>query len=336
MDSRTTGDDRGGGTGTDRRGREDERRRHRSVPLGRAAEHAAQPRREAERARQRRGDRRGDHRRARARSSTTTTAASTCCSPTARTLPPIAFRGEYFAEYEEETLEELVTQVGEGMTGWVAETGRSLLTPNAQEVEFAVQIEGTDDIVESMLLVPTKLGRQGQRGDRALQHRVREVRRAGPAGARGAGTPRRRRRSRTRRCWRPSVTRRRPPRPCSSSRSASSAATPSGDIFQEAIETIPSLVPCAAVGAYVRDEESGNFRVARLHVVEPGLARPRAEIADVPAEVAASFLFADLEPFIDRRRRGRSGPSRSLDRRAKRARSWSRRCVGSRTGSGRS
>ncbi|MDQ3210788.1 MAG: GAF domain-containing protein, partial [Actinomycetota bacterium] len=78
--------------------------------------------------------------------------------PDGRTLLPIAFRGEYFAEYEEETLEELVTTVGKGMTGWVAETGRSLLTPNAQEVEFAVQIEGTDDIVESMLLVPTKLG----------------------------------------------------------------------------------------------------------------------------------------------------------------------------------
>ena len=113
--------------------------------------------------------------------------------PDGRTLLPIAFRGEYFAEYEEETLEELVTQVGEGMTGWVAETGRSLLTPNAQEVEFAVQIEGTDDIVESMLLVPTKLGRPGERGDRALEHRVREVRRAGPAGRGGARTPRSRR-----------------------------------------------------------------------------------------------------------------------------------------------
>ena len=60
------------------------------------------------------------------------------------TLLPIAFRGKHFSEYEQETLDELVTEVGEGMTGWVAETGRSLLTPNAQEVEFAVQIEGTE------------------------------------------------------------------------------------------------------------------------------------------------------------------------------------------------
>jgi len=67
--------------------------------------------------------------------------------PDGRMLMPIAFRGEYFAEYVEETLEELVTEVGEGMTGWVAQTGRSLLTPNAEEVEFAVA-EGDQVVFE--------------------------------------------------------------------------------------------------------------------------------------------------------------------------------------------
>ena len=43
--------------------------------------------------------------------------------PNGTTLLPIAFRGELFNEYEEETLEELVTELGEGMTGWVAEHG---------------------------------------------------------------------------------------------------------------------------------------------------------------------------------------------------------------------
>ena len=216
--------------------------------------------------------------------------------PDGRTLLPIAFRGEYFAEYEEETLEELVTQVGEGMTGWVAETGRSLLTPNAQEVEFAVQIEGTDDIVESMLLVPTKLGDRvngvivlssiGYGKFDEQDQQVVEVLAPHAAAAFENATL------------------------LAAERDAAQTSAALlelsqrlvgrhavGDIFQEAIETIPSLVSCAAVCAYVRDEESGNFRVARLHVVEPGLARPRAEIADVPAEVAASFLFADLEPF---------------------------------------
>ena len=75
-------------------------------------------------------------------------------------MTPIAFRGELFDEYGQETLDELVTEMGEGMTGWVAEHRTSLLTPNAQEVAFAVQIEGTDDITESMLLVPMLVGEQ--------------------------------------------------------------------------------------------------------------------------------------------------------------------------------
>ena len=78
--------------------------------------------------------------------------------PDGVTLMPVAFRGELFKEYEEERLEDLISIVGEGMTGHVAATGESLLTPNAQEVPFAVQIEGTADIVESMLVVPMKLG----------------------------------------------------------------------------------------------------------------------------------------------------------------------------------
>ena len=216
--------------------------------------------------------------------------------PDGRTLLPIAFRGEYFAEYEEETLEELVTAVGEGMTGWVAETGRSLLTPNAQEVEFAVQIEGTDDIVESMLLVPTKLGERvngvivlssigyGRFDEQDL--RVVEVLAPHAAAAFDNATLL----AAEREAARTSATL------LELSQRLVGRHTV-GDIFQEAIETIPSLMPCAAVGAYVRDEDTGNFRVARLHVVEPDLARPRVEIADVPAEVAAGFLFADLEPF---------------------------------------
>jgi len=74
------------------------------------------------------------------------------------TLMPVAFRGELIKDYEEERLEDLISIVGEGMTGHVAASGESLLTPNAQEVPFAIQIEGTADIVESMLLVPMKLG----------------------------------------------------------------------------------------------------------------------------------------------------------------------------------
>src|SRR3712207_7881293 len=51
------------------------------------------------------------------------------------TLQPIAFRGELTSEYAEETYEELVTKVGEGITGWVAERRESLLTPDAREID---------------------------------------------------------------------------------------------------------------------------------------------------------------------------------------------------------
>jgi len=75
------------------------------------------------------------------------------------TLLPVAFRGELFTEYEEESLAELVTQVGEGITGHVAATRESVLTPDARTVEFAKTIPGTDDdLLESMLAVPMLAG----------------------------------------------------------------------------------------------------------------------------------------------------------------------------------
>jgi len=216
--------------------------------------------------------------------------------PDGTTLQPIAFRGENFAEYEGETPEELVTEVGEGMTGWVAATGRSLLTPNAQEVEFAVQIEGSDDIVESMLLVPTKLGDRvngvivlsslgyGKFDEQDLQ--VVEVLAPHAAAAFDNAIL--------------LAAEREAARTSAALLELSQRLVGRhtiGEIFQEAIEMIPSLMPCAAVGAYVRDEETGSFRVARLHVVDPELGRPRAEIGDVPPEVAESFPFSDVEPF---------------------------------------
>jgi PAS domain S-box-containing protein len=70
-----------------------------------------------------------------------------------------------------------------------------------------------------------------------------------------------------------------------------------GDIFQEAIETIPSLIRCAAVGAYVRDPETGNFRLARMLGVEKAIVRERAEIAEVPKELADSLLINEAQPF---------------------------------------
>jgi PAS domain S-box-containing protein len=71
-----------------------------------------------------------------------------------------------------------------------------------------------------------------------------------------------------------------------------------GDILQEALETIPTLVPCAVVGAYVADDRTGGYRLARLHQVREGLARARRDIVDVPPEVVAMFTPDGTTPFV--------------------------------------
>jgi signal transduction histidine kinase len=69
------------------------------------------------------------------------------------------------------------------------------------------------------------------------------------------------------------------------------------DILREATEAIPSLVPCAAVGVYIREDPTGAARLARLRVMDPGEARDRDEIDDLPAGVAATLLLAEPDPF---------------------------------------
>jgi signal transduction histidine kinase/GAF domain-containing protein len=217
--------------------------------------------------------------------------------PDGQTLRPIAFRGELSSEYAEETYEELVTKVGEGITGWVAEHRESLLTPDAREVDFAVTIPGTDDdLLESMLAVPMLAGDavvgvivlsslgygifdvDDQRllevlaSHAAVAFQNAQLFEAEREAAETSSALLRLSQSLTR------------------LRSV-------GDILQEAIETAPSIVTSAAVAAYVRDAETDSFRIARVLQLEEQLARPRAEIADIPREIAERFLFAGTDPF---------------------------------------
>lgn len=72
-------------------------------------------------------------------------------------LTPIAVRGD-LAAYGEISSGALATKIGEGVTGRAAESGRSLLIPNALECDFAVTVPGTDEIEESLLCVPMMYG----------------------------------------------------------------------------------------------------------------------------------------------------------------------------------
>src|SRR5262249_23411266 len=72
-------------------------------------------------------------------------------------LVPVALRGEHEA-YEDESVESLTVEFGEGVTGTAAARRESLLIPDADHCEFAVQIPGTEPIDESMVAVPLLYG----------------------------------------------------------------------------------------------------------------------------------------------------------------------------------
>jgi signal transduction histidine kinase/putative methionine-R-sulfoxide reductase with GAF domain len=213
------------------------------------------------------------------------------------TLMPVAFRGEIFYEYEHETLEELITHVGEGITGWVAEHRTSVLAPDARLVPFAVQIPDTEDILESMLAVPMTVGEavQGvivlsslgygafdEEDQRLLEvlashaaiaisnaKLLQAEREAAETSSALLGLSKR----------------------LTQLRSV-------GDILQGAIETVSSLIDAAAVAFHVRDEHTGDFRLARLLTLDPDAIRPWHEIGDVPESVAASIVFDNDEPLV--------------------------------------
>jgi len=69
---------------------------------------------------------------------------------------PIAFQGDLPGAHS--VLEALTCKVGEGITGHVALTGKSLLAPDAAKSKYARTIEGTPVIDESLLAVPLNYG----------------------------------------------------------------------------------------------------------------------------------------------------------------------------------
>ena len=66
---------------------------------------------------------------------------------------PIAFEG-MVGEYEKVDFELLRCKLGQGFTGWVAEHGVPLLVADANGDPRGASIPGTDDVDESMLVVP--------------------------------------------------------------------------------------------------------------------------------------------------------------------------------------
>ncbi|MGH2747496.1 MAG: GAF domain-containing protein [Actinomycetota bacterium] len=72
-------------------------------------------------------------------------------------LMPIAARGE-LQEMVEERPENLICRIGEGITGYVAESNKPLLVDDALTCPHARQIPGTPEVQESIIAVPLSYG----------------------------------------------------------------------------------------------------------------------------------------------------------------------------------
>ena len=219
--------------------------------------------------------------------------------PDGRTLYPVSFRGEMFSDYEKDTVESLITEIGEGITGYVAETRRSLITPDAREVDFAVQIPGTDDVLESMLAVPMAVGEKllgvitlsmlgyGKFDDE--DQRLLEVLASHAAVALQNAKLFKAEREAAETST--SLLR--------LSQTLTQLHSVEG-ILQEAIDTVPHLVAASGLAGYLRDDETGDFHLMRLSTDDgPAVAtEPDARYAVVPSNVATAFLANESEPFV--------------------------------------
>src|SRR5437879_4652356 len=207
-------------------------------------------------------------------------------------LVPIAFRGE-LSEYQGETFEALLIPFGAGITGRVAQTGESHYAANTAEDPAAVNIAGTPDVDESLIVVPMRYG-SNVIGTVALAKlgvdqfddedvRLLEVLAAHAAVALEHA-----------RLFERERTSAQVARELLKFSQTLTGAHDMESVLSEAIRTIPAMILCASVRVYLRDP-TGAFRVAAS--VE-GEAEAWAEPLVVPADVAQRFLLSTQEPFV--------------------------------------
>ena len=217
------------------------------------------------------------------------------------TLWPVTFRGE-LTEYESETPEELVTQVGEGITGYAAITGQTCYAPDALNDERGIQIEGTDEIVESLLAVPLKaadkvtgvivLSKLGIDQFEEDDQRVLEVlaSHASVAYENASLLQKEREAAKTASAL------------LGLSQALSGAGNVSG-VLARVVAAVPSIIDGSVVVAYRRDQKTGDFIPA--HHRGLSLERPPT----IPADVASRFLVSFEEPFVIEREMAEQVPT---------------------------
>ena len=213
--------------------------------------------------------------------------------PDGVTLWPVAFHGE-LTEYESETHEELVSKVGEGITGYAALIGETYYSSDALHDDRAYQIEGTDEIEESILAVPMKVGDRvtgvivlsnlGMDQFDEEDQRVLEVlaSHAGVAYENASLLQKERRAAET----------------SAALLGLSQALTGARDtssVLERVVDAVPSILPCSSIAAYHRDPETGDFVLLHQRGVDPDR---EASLGSVPADVGSRFIAAIDEPFV--------------------------------------
>jgi len=210
------------------------------------------------------------------------------------TLVPIVFRGE-LTEYEGETYENLMTHLGEGITGYVAETGRSLYLPDAEQFEKAVTIPGTVDVDESILAVPLRYGDrttgtvvlsklgidQFDQDDMRLLEVLASNAAVALENARLLQEEREAAEISGALLYLSDVLAR---------------ARDTDEVLREALASIPAMLGCTQGHAWMRDS-NGAFRPVRHRGLTPEEART-LERMEVPAAIAEPFLLSLTSPFV--------------------------------------
>jgi diguanylate cyclase (GGDEF)-like protein len=211
------------------------------------------------------------------------------------TVMPIAFRGE-LTEYRGETYEALLVKVGEGLTGHVAATGKTWYAPDANADPYAVTIQGTPDLDESLLGVPMLYGDQligvivlSKLGiDQFDQEDIRLLEALAASAAVALENAR---------LFELEHEAAEISGALLALSQALTVARDVNEVLAQATDAIPTMLASGDVSAWIREAESGSFRL----IVRQGRSRrddPRSYDMVVDGETAARFLLSVDHPFI--------------------------------------
>jgi diguanylate cyclase (GGDEF)-like protein/putative nucleotidyltransferase with HDIG domain len=215
--------------------------------------------------------------------------------PGGRTLLPIAFRGT-LSEYQGETFDALVTDVGEGITGRVAMTGQSYYAPNANDDPYAVIIPGTPELDESILIVPLRYGERiigtvtlsklgvDQFDEEDIRLLEALASNAAVAFENASLLQKEREAAETAGAL------------LHLSQILTSESEVTG-VLDAVVAAVPSMVSCSRVGAWVRDVETGKFEVVR-HQGYPPESAEKVESLEILPEMAAALAGAVQGPYV--------------------------------------